>query len=679
MLSILLLAQASVTMPVMAKNQEKIFDLDKKPKPQLVSKGAEFRLSLAEGDDSTQEVIDVIEVIADQQEYDRSQQVITARGNVEVRFPKGILTADWVKINLSDRLAVAEGRVVLRRGEQTLRGERFEYNFFEDRGTINNASGEIFQPTLDRDFTSNLAEDETGEIIPEQPLGDRLEANQPLRRVVGRDGYQFVIGSSRDFELLDGSGGSSEETSGNISRLRFQALKLNFYPEGWTAEDIRFTNDPFSPPELEVRANKATFRNISEDIGQLTTSNSRIVLDQRTNIPILSNNLTIDRRPRRPSLIQFGFDGEERGGLFVQSSFELVNNDRVHFTLTPQYFLQKALFPDTFTVNNSTDLDERGGVFNSAVFGFKTRLEAQVASRTEVIATTDLPSLQLSEIDNKLRAKLALRQELGKIERPYLLSFEYNYRERLFNGSLGFQTVQSSLGVVFVSPSIPIGDSGINFRYQAGLQNIEAETDGGDLTTLMRFQTAASLSKDFYLWQGEALEATGDKGLRFTPVPVRPFLKLNTDVTGVNSIYGNGDNQPSLRFSVGIQGQIGHFSRSFFDYTGFSLRYSQGIRGEESPFLFDRFVDTSTISVAFTQQVYGPIRVGVQTSFSLNRSDEISTDYILEYSRRTHNVSLRYNPVLQIGSLNLRISDFNWTGSPEPFEAVQPVIQGVTR
>ena len=133
--------------------------------------------------------------------------------------------------------------------------------------------------------------------------------------------------------------------------------------------------------------------------------------------------------------------------------------------------------------------------------------------------------------------------------------------------------------------------------------------------------------------------------------------------------------------SIGIQGQVGHFSRRFFDYTGFNLRFSQGIRGDTSPFLFDRFVDTSTISFGITQQIYGPIRIGVQTSFSLNQDDEISTDYILEYSRRTHNIYLRYNPVLQIGSLSLRISDFNWTGNPDPFDGtgIQPVVQGVTR
>lgn len=634
--------------------------------------------------------ISVIEVIADQQEYDQQRQVITARGNVEVRFPRGLLTAERVKINLEDRFAVAEGEVILTRGDQILRGERFEYNFFNDSGRIRNAGGEIYQPNISRDLQPNLANDESAENVPDLSLGDRLATNQPLRRVTGRSGYQFVLGSVRDFNLLGTQGGlPSVGGGGSISQLRYQATQIDFDTEGWVAEDVRFTSDPFSPPELELRADTATYSQISPEVGELKTSNSRVVLDQNTAIPILRDTLTIDERDRNPGIVQFGFDGEERGGLFVQRTFELINTPKVNFAVTPQYLLQKAFFPDSFTVENSTPQDEDGGVFNPSVIGFKTDFAALLSPRNSIIATSDLPSLELPAIEDKLRARVQFRRQIGDLNRPYLLNVEYNYRERLFNGSLGFQTVQSSLGVVFVSPSIALGDTGINLTYQVGLQNIEAETDrddlvgenGDDLTTLMRLQGAVSLNKGFYLWQGEALPPTREEGLRYTPVPVKPFLRFNTGLTGVTSIYGNGDSQPSLRASVGLQGQLGHFSRPFLDYTGFNVRYSQGIRGSESPFFFDRFVDRKTISLGLTQQIYGPIRAGVQTSFNLESEEDISTDYVLEYSRRTYNAYLRYNPVLQIGSLNFRINDFNWEGNPEPFDGsgIRPVIQGVTR
>jgi hypothetical protein len=130
-----------------------------------------------------------------------------------------------------------------------------------------------------------------------------------------------------------------------------------------------------------------------------------------------------------------------------------------------------------------------------------------------------------------------------------------------------------------------------------------------------------------------------------------------------------------------LVGQFGHSSRDFLDYTAFNLTYSTSARGGFSPFLFDRAADTQVLFAGITQQVYGPLRVGIQTAWNLDTGKEISTDYLLEYSRRTHSVLLRYNPVQQLGSISLRISDFNWTGgSSEVFggSGVRPISGGVS-
>jgi hypothetical protein len=167
------------------------------------------------------------------------------------------------------------------------------------------------------------------------------------------------------------------------------------------------------------------------------------------------------------------------------------------------------------------------------------------------------------------------------------------------------------------------------------------------------------------------LPATADEGLRYSPSLVQPFLQLTTGITGVGSFYSNGDSQPYVRGSIGLRGQLGHFSRPYFDYTGFNVIYSQGIRGDESPFKFDRFVDKKTISLGWVQQIYGPVRAGIQTEYNIEDDEEITTDYFLEYSRRTYNFVLRYNPVLEIGSFSFRINDFNWQGESEPFDSNQ--------
>lgn len=631
------------------------------------------------------EEVSVIEVIADQQEYDSVRQIITARGNVFMRLSNGILTADRLQVNVPQQLAVADGQVVLTRGDQIIRGERFEYYFVEDSGTVFEANGEIYQPTTARDFSPNLATDVSAGTISFLSLNDRLALDQPLQRVTTGEGYNFVFGTQRfGGSDLGEFGGGGE---GQVNRLRFQAAKLEFEGSNWDATDIRLTNDPFSPPELEVRAEEAKFRQVGPLVDELNLTNSRVVFDQRVSAPT-QNRLVFDRRDRRPTIFSFGFDGEDRGGLYAERGFSLIDRSNVKFSLTPQYLIQKALSPDTFPEANPNDKDI--SPLSPAVFGLVADLDATFSERTSLTGVASLSSLDLSEIEDQLRSKVRLEHKVGDINNPYRLNFEYNYRERLFNGSLGFQTVDYSLGTLFISPVIPLGETGINLTYQASLQNIEAATDRQDLLSsnakdnivnLFRLQGAASISRGFLVWHGEALPATPDQGLRFTPTPVMPFVQVYTGLTGVTSFYSSGDVQPSLTGTVGISGQFGHFSRSYLDFTGFNLSYSQGLRGDPSPFFFDRFNDTQTISLGITQQIYGPIRVGFQTAYSLTENKEISTDYTIEWSRRTYSILLRYNPVLELGSINLRISDFNWSGNPGLFEGtlVRPVIDGVSR
>lgn len=633
----------------------------------------------------------VVEVIADRQEYDSQRQVITATGNVEIRFPNGVLVADRVQVNVSDRVAVAEGEVVLTRGEQILRGNRFEYYFVQDSGVILQANGEIYQPSVGRDFSPTLPTDTGTDAFPDRTLSDRLALNQPLQRVTTTGGYSFVVGGGDDPNIVGREDDNLPDTAigggGRVNRVRFQAERIDFDAEQWTATNVRLTNDPFSPPELELRAERATYRNIAPLVDEVTLSDSRIVFDQSVSIPTFQDRILIDRRPRQPGLFSIAYDGRDRGGLYIERGFNIIDTQYVNFQLKPQYLIQRAFFPDSV---DSDDTDNDGGVFDPSSFGLVADLDVNFGVRTDFQATTSFASLDVDNLSDNLRANVQLRQKIGALNRPHDLRLEYNYRERLFNGSLGFQTVESSIGAIFVSPTIALGNTGINLSYQASVQHIEAETDRpellepvreNNLIDLTRYQGAASISKGFTIWQGEALPPTAEEGLRYTPTPVQPFLQLSAGLTGVASFYSNGDSQPSLIGSIGLLGQFGNFSRPFFDYTGFNISYSQGIRGDESPFLFDRFADTQTLSFGITQQIYGPLRVGVQTALSLNNNEEISTDYFIEYSRRTYNILLRYNPVLEVGSINLRISDFNWSGNPGSLEGtdIRPVIRGVTR
>jgi len=59
------------------------------------------------------DLANVVEIVADEQEFSDQDNVVTARGNVVIRFANGVLSADQVSVNLDTRIAVAQGDVSL--------------------------------------------------------------------------------------------------------------------------------------------------------------------------------------------------------------------------------------------------------------------------------------------------------------------------------------------------------------------------------------------------------------------------------------------------------------------------------------------------------------------------------------------------------------------------------------
>jgi Protein of unknown function (DUF3769) len=596
-----------------------------------------------------------IELNAEQQEFDNNTQIVTATGKVILRFNKAILYADRLRVDLNTKIATADGNVSLIRGRQILYGAQFEYNFQDDKGSIDQARGDIYQPTLVADLNVIPKPGTTipaGEKpFPEPLLSDRLRENQPVTNIQSTSSTGVTVGSDRDIDYQP-----TLKPTGTINRLRFQADKINFVVDQIVAEKVRITNDPFSPPELQIKADRAQFKIVNSEEDEVTLGNPRVLVENNVDIPIPRDRFVLNKLGKDPNPFGFGFDGTERGGFFFENSYYPIFDRQLRFTVTPQFYLQRAV---------------TGLKLDPSILGVRANLEANAGPDTTLQASASLTDLSFNDFSNTFRGKGVVKQNLSLFQYPHLFTGEAVYRDRIFNGSLGFQDVQSSLGGVLTSSIIPIGNTGINFDYQIGAQVINATTDrssllsanrSNDLTTLNRYQTAANLTKSFRLWEGKGLPPNDKETYNYSPVPVVPYLQLNTGLKGLYSSYSNGDSQSALGYTLGIQGQVGNFSRSSFDYTGFNVSYFQRIRTNDSPFLFDRFVDDRTLSGGISQQISGPFRLGIQASVNLDNGRQISTDYYLEYSRRTYNLILRYNPTLQLGTIGFRLNDFNWDG-----------------
>ncbi|MEO1126596.1 MAG: DUF3769 domain-containing protein [Cyanobacteria bacterium J06639_16] len=611
-------------------------------------------------DDSQADAPAPVHIWANQQTYDQFRQVVNASGEVVLRSGDAILDADRLWLNLLNRITVAEGNVALNRGGQVIRGDRAEYNLLQETGVLYNARGELFLPTLSEDFSNPPSNDVAAQATI--PLSDRILSNQPLTDVTNPGNFEAGFGTT-------------SPESGSVRRLRFEAASLQLTEEGWEATDITLTNDPFSPPELEFRAESAQLVNLSVEEDELRLSRARTVFDQGFSIPIPVNRILlrrgeVDTNELNPLPTGIGIDDRDRGGLFIERSLRVPTSGNLNLTITPQFYVSRFVSDPDFS-----DL---------SVYGIVGDLSGVLSPTTTFRAAGNLPGLNPDDIGNRLRASVRAQQLLGQ----HVLALEYSYRNRLFNGSLGFQDVQSSVGGVLTSPVFQLGDTGINLSYQVGAQYVTAETDlssllspnrRDDLVTLGRFQGSVFLSRGFTLWRGEGLPATPDQGLRYSPSPVIPAVGLSLGLRGVATYYTSDQVQQVVTGTIAINGQFGHFSRQTFDYTRVNLAFSQDfIGGEESPFLFDRNADNTVLSGGIVQQIYGPVRAGVQASINLSSGEQINTDYILEYSRRTYGFVIRYNASQGSGFIGFRLSDFNWSGSPDSFGGgVRPVSGGV--
>ncbi|MBD0267063.1 MAG: DUF3769 domain-containing protein [Cyanobacteria bacterium Co-bin8] len=594
---------------------------------------------------------------ADRQTYSPSSQIVTAFGNVQVQFGDAQLFSNRLWANLRNRFLRAEEDVLFNRNNQIIAGSSATYNLLQGSGSILEAQGELSLTEVERDFSADF-----------QVVGSSSQVVAPASRPIQEQGTISSVTSPGGLSLGTDNRNLAGGEEGDINRLRFEAERIDFDATGWYAEGIRLTNDPFSPPEIEFRGDTARLTAISPEEDELVITNARVVFGQGFSIPLLRDRITFRRGQVDPSELNpiptnVGIDGQDRGGLFVERAFSFSPGGLWQLSVRPQFYLQRWV------------TESGSNIADPANFGVVASLNGPLGPRTLITATASLPGLDLANLNERLRASVRGQQLIG----DHILNLEYSYRDRLFNGSLGFQDVQSSLGAVLLSPVVPLGDTQINLTYQLSGQYVTAGTDrpeligannASNLTSLFRFQGSVTLDRAFLLWQGQGLPPTPTQGLRYSPRPVVPFLQLATRLRGIATYYSSDDLQESLTASVRLEGQVGHFSRPYLDYTQFNLGYSRTfVGGATSPFLFDRNVDQNVLSGGLLQQIYGPFRAGFQTALNLDTGRFIETDLVFEYSRRAYGFLLRYNPAQTSGYLGFRLSNFDWVGRSSPFDS----------
>ena len=455
--------------------------------------------------------------------------------------------------------------------------------------------------------------------------------------------------------------GNSQLFTGKIRRLRVQASSILIMKDGWKAERMGFSNDPYTPAQTRIEAEGVIAREQSN--GELTISarRNRLIVEERLQVPV----------PREGSFGRktswtFGVDSEDRDGFFIGRNLQPIELAR-DFTLSlqPQFMAQRSIDGQTFEV--------------SELFGLEAELKGQLWG-WDTTWEADISTFNPQDLADGSRYWGNLENDF---ELPWLGDITARlfgaYRYRTWNGSLGETDIYAALGgFIEQRKTFDWGKSSNSYIWRLGLGNYRAERfSSASLVDSLRANFYGSINNSYPIWSGKAAPLTPEKAYRYSPVAIVPGLTFKTNVNTLLAAYGDGTRQNTISFSGGPALTLGTFSQPFLDYTRLSISGGVTLKQGASPFDFDQAVDLSTLGIGITQQIAGPLLLNAGFGINVDAGSEFYGDVInsnieLSWQRRSYDVGIYFNPYEGIGGIRFRLNDFDFKGTGVPFMPYTP-------
>jgi hypothetical protein len=499
----------------------------------------------------------------------------------------------------------------------------------------------------------------------------------------------------------------SKGPRGSITRIRFQSSRLTMQGDRWTAAEVAFTNDPFTPANSWTIARQVSaVLDRPSGVTRINARSTRIVLDQRLSVPALtSTTIGEDEIP-----LVIDADKQDRDGVYLGYNLPPIRfGQKGLLKLQPQVMVQRILDGKTSSYIapgkglGSPTIEQ--SIKAGDAFGLDALLDVPFAG-LQLNADLSISTFNPDNFASGTRSIASLSRPLGLSWAPSATASLFGgYRERIYNGSLGLQNlIWSYGGRLSGNSTIPLAGKPrpqisategaqlpqpvaptlqhqktpyfqpLEISWVAQSGNYQANLfDSEQLTTLWRTNLNLQAATSLRLWEGnQRYSGEGIEGLRFSAIPVVPSFGLDMGISGTLSYYDNGSDQNTLSLWGGPSLTLGQFEKPWFDYTRLAVAVGGTLRSGLSPFGFDRAVDLRTISFNAAQQIYGPLVVEGGASFNIDPDSEFYGDASYSYievklQRRSYEIGVYYSPYDGIGGIRLKLNDFNFTGTGSPF------------
>ena len=511
------------------------------------------------------------------------------------------------------------------------------------------------------------------------------------RRIGGNDEFEGLsnqevevrtkYGSVRPDQLP--SYGKAQLVDGQISRWRIQAAKVSITPEGWTADRMGFTNDPYTPAQTRIDAEDVIAKDQPNGDILIKSSRNRLIVEERLPIPV-SRTQRITKEEEVENRWVFGIDNVDRDGFFIGRTLRPIElNQKTLLSLQPQLLVQRAIDGSTNSyVKPGSSIDSKKvsqPTTGADLFGLEAELKSELWGWTAE-ANADISTFNPDNLGDGSRYWAELRKTIdlpliGDV-RARLFSA---YRYRAYNGSLGETDVYSAFGSFLEQRGdFSYGKLSSNYIWRIGAGNYQAEQfESENLTDLWRANFYGSLNTNYSIWRGEPAALTPEEAYRYSPVAIVPGLSFRTNVNTLLAAYGDGERQTTISLSGGPSLTLGTFSKPFLNYTQLSITGGGTLKQGSSPFDFDQAIDLGTLGAGITQQIAGPLVLNAGIGLNVDPGSEFYGDVIdsnieVRWQRRSYDFGFYFNPYQGIGGFRFRLNDFNFTGTGVPFIPYNP-------
>ena len=606
------------------------------------------------------------------------QNVLIAEGNVIVYFNNALLFSDKVTYDKEKKIFIAEGNVRFEKGDQYFECTDLTYNLIKEDGFINNIYGAINIESFYEDFNleNNYFEENRNYSNYDYDVKDLS--------------YLSTANIGMTNDLNKGKGLKISDVLFEIPQIvkwRFKSKKIIINANGFSSEEVIFTNDAFNPPQFLLKSKNFSGELIKDKL-KLISKNTWISLDKRFSFPI-GRRTIFDKDPI--SKWGIGSDNEEKDGFYITRGFDEIKlSDDFALRLTPYFLIQRGIkgYTKSYRADGASIFSEKvkNDISTLDLFGLNTSLDGTINS-WDINLNTALNSLDFARLDESTRSEITLSKSFDLLKKDKdTTQYPANNEKMIFKNFLDLRL--SSVFREKVDKGFD-GEAEIYFGNTFGLANRKSwfkndvksdfsliynigkfnseKRSKKELNTLLRNVFAANFYYEFPIWQKYSLNKKIDGNYKFSPIVVKEGINWISDINAALFFYSDGSKQEAFSLSTGPQIVLGSFKSKFLDYSQLNITGTFVGRNGESPFAFDDVNETERLRFGLKQQIYGPLVFNFESYLNLENGKFTENKYGLDINRRAYSLGAYYHPDDEKVGFNFKIYNFDYSGFSPKF------------